>query len=130
MARSEDAEVILYYVLGIGEDWFSDRPDLNPAGAVLDNQRRRLEAFVRQKFSDYANLVEIRQIVELGLPYQNIVEKAAQEEVDLIIMSTHGRTGLNHMLLGSVTEKVVARASCPVLAVPSPERTRAATLAA
>jgi universal stress protein A len=60
----------------------------------------------------------VRQAVEFGMPVDNIVEKAANEGVDLIVMSTHGRTGLEHMILGSVTEKVVARASCPVLVVP------------
>jgi universal stress protein A len=39
-------------------------------------------------------------------------------------MSTHGRTGLAHMLIGSVTERVLRRASCPVLAVPAPRRTK------
>ena len=49
-------------------------------------------------------------------PYnKNIVEVAAREGVDMIVMSTHGRTGLDHFLLGSVAEKVLARAPCPVL---------------
>ncbi len=40
----------------------------------------------------------------------------------MIVMSTHGRTGLSHIILGSITEKVVARAHCPVLVVPRRER--------
>lgn len=52
---------------------------------------------------------------EFGTPQKNIVEKAAEEGVDMIVMSTHGRTGLNHIIMGSVAEKVVARATCPVL---------------
>jgi nucleotide-binding universal stress UspA family protein len=46
---------------------------------------------------------------------------AEQKSPDFIVMATHGRTGVRRMLLGSVTEKVIRAASCPVLAVPSRE---------
>jgi len=55
--------------------------------------------------------------VGVGVAYQRIVEKSAAEGVDLIVMSTHGRTGFLHVLIGSVTEKVVRMAACPVLSV-------------
>ena len=51
--------------------------------------------------------------------YQQIVEFARRHDVDLIVMSTHGRTGLQHVLLGSVAERVIRQAPCPVLVVPS-----------
>jgi len=53
----------------------------------------------------------------VGVPYRDIVRKAADENADLIVMSTHGRTGLEQVMLGSVTAKVVARATCPVLSL-------------
>ena len=68
------------------------------------------------------NLVEVRQKVELGTTYSNIAEMAEREAVDVVMMSTHGRTGLDHILLGSVTEKVIAHAHCPVLAIPAAKR--------
>ena len=55
-----------------------------------------------------------------GSPYQEIVETAKARQIDLIIMGTHGRTGLRHVLLGSVAEKVVQLASCPVLVTRQP----------
>jgi universal stress protein A len=57
-----------------------------------------------------------------GVPFHVIVETARTDKVDLIIMGTHGRTGLRHVLLGSVAERVVRLAPCPVLVVrmPSP----------
>jgi len=67
---------------------------------------------LRQNFASFSGLVEIRQKVELGHPSVNIVEIAQREGVDMIVMSTHGRTGIDHMLMGSVAEKVVARAPC------------------
>jgi nucleotide-binding universal stress UspA family protein len=50
-----------------------------------------------------------------GVPFQSIVDMAGNEDVDMIVMGTHGRTGLTHALLGSVAEKVVRLAPCPVL---------------
>lgn len=52
-----------------------------------------------------------------GVPFQEIVATARLQQVDLIVMGTHGRTGLPHVLLGSVAEKVVRLAPCPVLVV-------------
>ena len=54
--------------------------------------------------------------------FEAIVEKAEGERVDRIVMSTHGRTGIDHLLIGSVAEKVIARALCPVLIVPAHKR--------
>ena len=50
-----------------------------------------------------------------GVPFQSIVDMAENKNVDMIVMGTHGRTGLTHALMGSVAEKVVRLAPCPVL---------------
>jgi universal stress protein A len=55
-----------------------------------------------------------------GVPFQEILETAKAQQVNLIIMGTHGRTGLQHVLMGSVAEKVVRLAPCPVLVVRQP----------
>ena len=56
----------------------------------------------------------------VGDPATAIVDAAAQENADLIVMGTHGRTGLSRLLMGSVAEAVVRRAKCPVLTVKHP----------
>lgn len=61
--------------------------------------------------------VPAEALVRTGRPVQEIVEAAKQLEVDLIIIATHGRTGLKHVFLGSTTESVVRAAPCPVLTV-------------
>lgn len=52
-----------------------------------------------------------------GIPWDLIVQHAADSGADLIVMPTHGRSGLKHLLLGSVSERVVRHAHCPVLVV-------------
>ena len=54
-------------------------------------------------------------VVAHGIPFQEIIDTAKVRQVDLIVMGTHGRTGLLHVLLGSVAERVVRLAPCPVL---------------
>lgn len=54
-------------------------------------------------------------VITYGIPFQEIINYAKAQKIDLIIMGTHGRTGLQHVLLGSVTERVVWLAGCPVL---------------
>ena len=78
---------------------------------------RRLEAHLERVTAAGING---DMVLVQGSPYQEIVETAKARQVDLIIMGTHGRTGLRHMLLGSVAEKVVQLASCPVLVTRQP----------
>ena len=59
--------------------------------------------------------VECRTVLQEGTPYERICDTAKRLKADLIVMATHGRTGLTHLLMGSVTEKVVRMAPCPVL---------------
>ena len=56
-----------------------------------------------------------------GRPFLDIIKYAKDHEIDLIVTGTHGRTGLSHTLLGSVAEKVLRKAPCPVLTVRHPE---------
>ncbi len=63
----------------------------------------------------------IVKVVRQGPPFLEIVRYAQEANIDLIVLGTHGRGGLAHMLLGSVAEKVVREAPCPVLTVRHPE---------
>ena len=54
-------------------------------------------------------------VIVHGAPFQSIIDTAKDKGADLIVMGTHGRTGLTHVLMGSVAEKVIRLAPCPVL---------------
>ena len=128
MVRDTNAEVIIYHVVDLGEGLKGIHSPLTPPyHDMLEDNRRLLDKFISD-FPERLDL-EIRLVVEFGAPFKNIVELAEKENVDMIVMSTHGRTGLDHMILGSVTERVIARAPCPVLVVPR-RATRALSSAA
>lgn len=85
------------------------------------------KATMRAKLAELANeeieeLVPVFPDVEEGRPAEKIVALARKHRADLLIISTHGRTGLKHTLMGSVAEEVVRRAPCPVLVVRSHEQ--------
>ncbi|TDJ15983.1 MAG: universal stress protein [Deltaproteobacteria bacterium] len=61
--------------------------------------------------------VEVETLVREGYPATVIVEEAERQRADLIVIGTHGHTGLKHLLLGSIAERVVRTAPCPVLTV-------------
>lgn len=63
---------------------------------------------------------KVEAAVSFGVPFVEIIKFAKAFDVDLIVMGTHGRSGIAHMLIGSVTEKVVRKAPCPVLSVKVP----------
>ena len=83
---------------------------------VSQEARRHLEAVSGDLFPAG---VEPRLEVRLGQPSEEIIKVAADEKADAIFMATHGRTGLKHIVFGSVAERVVSRASCPVLTMRS-----------
>ena len=72
-----------------------------------------MESFVAENFSG----VEAKGQVLIGYAAEEILSRAKEEEVDLIVMGTHGRKGIDRILFGSVAEKVVKNADMPVLTV-------------
>jgi universal stress protein A len=85
---------------------------------MRDEGEKELEA-LRQGL---AGVVPSRTVLRVGNPHVEIIDVAKQLESDLIIVSTHGRTGLAHVFLGSTAERVVRHAGCPVLVVRERER--------
>lgn len=84
-----------------------------------------LEAEIISRMHAYLERVRVaglrgERLVVHGVPFQVILETAKTQQVTLILMGTHSRTGLRHLFLGSVAEKVVRLAQCPVLVVRQP----------
>lgn len=118
MAKSLGAEVIVYHVIGVAEEWLASHDDFYSVKELVEEQKGVMDDLLRENFTDILCQVTIRAEVEVGVPHKMIVEKAIVEKADIIVMSTRGKSGLSRILIGSVTEKVVGRAPCPVLSVP------------
>lgn len=115
LAKIMDAEVTALNVVDIGELY--TRRGLRRADVdnypILEEEARTMVEQVRQEGEQMG--VMVKKLVRKGVPENEIV--AVSKDYDLIVMGTLGRTGLDHFLMGSVAEKVVRFASCPVLII-------------
>lgn len=111
------AEIVLLHTLDTIPVLALDTMDLTTETVIYEteqNAKKDLHLFAISRAGNIPNLVEL---VRRGVAEDQIVQVAREENIDLIVMATHGRSGLAHVLLGSVAEKVVQRSSVPVLTV-------------
>ncbi|MEA3410425.1 MAG: universal stress protein [Pseudomonadota bacterium] len=126
LAATVKASVIIFHVasyedefpypIGIGDVPAAYVPPQSFDDYMRDS-KQALERFVEAHFASQTGNLEVTLDLDVGNADTLIVEKADQAGANLIVMATHGRKGLEHMLIGSVTEHVVRRARCPVLSV-------------
>jgi nucleotide-binding universal stress UspA family protein len=118
LAAAFNSEVILCHVVP-GADLLSQLP---PGGEgyfppnFVESQQQTAAEEGKQWLAD-AGVANGRVITPSGTAFVEIVQAAREEKADLLVVGTHGRGAVAHMLLGSVAEKVVRKAPCPVLTV-------------
>ncbi len=96
-------------------------PDLSmPIEQLEEGAREHLDKLLR-RLGEEAGHVHVTGEVRPGTAFIEIIEAAREFGANLIVMGTHGRSGLKQLLIGSVAEKVVRKAACPVLTVKHPE---------
>lgn len=114
------------YLLHVVQDLAVFIPDMVTVAPPIVPSLEQMSTAVQAAFdrviqeNGLAKFTLHRSVCE-GTPFYEIIRFAKETEIDLIVMGTHGHSGLAHMLLGSVTEKVVRKAPCPVLTVRHPE---------
>lgn len=86
---------------------------------IENNAKAELHQFIREEVSEG---VVVEEVLAFGLPSDCIIAQARKEDVDVIILGTHGRTGLSRLLLGSTAETVMRCAVRPVLVVKAQEK--------
>ncbi|MEW6302697.1 MAG: universal stress protein [Verrucomicrobiota bacterium] len=118
-AEQFGAEVVLVHVV---------EPQISPVDYLvvppeMEDVNIRLREAATEKLAGIVTRMKkktrvgAKALVRIGKPFQEIADVAAAEDVDLVILATHGYTGLKHAYLGSVAERVVQYAPCPVLVV-------------
>lgn len=119
LAKGHHAQLMVLHVLNIVPPFLGEG-NITPqvwdeieagARAAAASQMKRLVAKARTAG------VRVKSLVVLGSPYDHIVPIAKRQRADLLVIGTHGRTGIRKVLLGSVAERVLRTASCPVLTV-------------
>lgn len=117
LARDYQAKLILLYVIqdiSIAE-WYIPS-SLSVADLVEDMQKSAWQEMEKWG-AEVSEVKDVEKVVVRGVPFVEIIKTAREKKADLIIIGTHGRTGIDHMLFGSTAEKVVRKAPCPVLTV-------------
>lgn len=116
IARRHDAILEVLYVV--------DTASIGPgSAALLDGLTRTAETAVTEarERATAAGVERVEHSISRGSPAREIVAAAEGADADLVVMGTHGRSGLQRVVLGSVTETVLRHASVPVLAIPTEE---------
>ena len=120
--KAFQAELVLLFVV---EPLYMSG-DILSAGAVasvVEAQNKTARAHLAREVARLGKRgVRARSIIVEGTTAATIVERARKGSADLIIIGTHGRTGFSHVFMGSVAERVVRTAGCPVLTVRSPAK--------
>jgi universal stress protein A len=81
---------------------------------IEEGAEKMMQSFCRQHISDFT---DFETLIVPGMPYEQILEQAEKKAAELIVLGTHGRAGLDHVLFGSTAEKVVRKSILPVLTV-------------
>ncbi len=115
LAKSINAEVTAMSVVDMGTMAYASQGfnSMAPVYSFLEESAKSAVDLVRAEGEERG--IDVKTIVGKGVPANAIIEES--KDYDLIVMGTMGRTGLPHLLLGSVAEKVVRLAHCPVLVI-------------
>lgn len=87
--------------------------------AALENEGKQATGTIAEAAADHD--VHVNRVISEGVPHQAILQHAQEQEIDLIVMGTHGRTGIERQLMGSVAERIVRQAPIPVVTIPLSE---------
>ncbi|MDN3510674.1 MAG: universal stress protein [Candidatus Jettenia sp.] len=122
LSMKDQASLYLIYVIETHINNVGDvvkQIDLSLEDQQTDNLKMRLINLIP---GETREKVYVDTFIVKGVPFVEIIKAAKDKQVDLIIMGTHGRTGLKHILIGSVAERVIQKAPCPVLSIRLPEQ--------
>ena len=117
LAHQLNAEVALIFVVDVSKALGNIDAGLMPETALLILKKEALQTL--ETLEAMYNGNKLLKFMPEGHPSDDIIKTSENYEADLIIIGTHGRTGLQHLLIGSVAENVIRKSKIPVMVVPS-----------
>ena len=120
LARPDQAEIVIVFVIEPIQYAF-------PPLLIKQREKEYADKLARMAAKVIKRYPTVRTELHFGVAYQVIVGLARKIRADMIVMSTHGRSALHNLLIGSVAERVIHRAPCPVLIVPPLKRAKPKT---
>lgn len=122
LARQLGAEIQLLHVYGLPTYFALPEAAVIPSADFAAARSVELQELMDKTLAAHKqDGVALSGGLRVGVIHDEIVQEAARQNVDLIVISSHGHTGLSHLLLGSVAERIVRLAECPVLVVRKPD---------
>ena len=117
MAKKFDAELHLIHVIPNLNYFTPYESFLTPENLVAIE--RNIEKDVAEDFDKLTKDLDIpvKRVVKTGVTFLEIIDYVKEAGIELVVMGTHGRTGIEHILIGGVAEKVVRKSPCPVLTI-------------
>ncbi|MDA8079127.1 MAG: universal stress protein [Nitrospiraceae bacterium] len=125
MARQYNSKLYLVHVIydvAKTAGWYV--PHVSIDEIYRDMERSARAELEKIYIDEMRGFKDIEHVVLKGIPYEEITRFAAEQQVDLIILGTHGRKGIDRMLFGSTAEQVVRTSPCPVLSVRLPQHNK------
>lgn len=123
MAQKFDASIDLIHVIP-NMDYFTPYESFMAAENIVAIQKG-VEGEVEKDLDEVAKKlpgITVKKVIRNGVAFVEILDYVRSEGIDLIIMGTRGRGGLEHIIIGSVAEKVLRKSPCPVLAIRPPKK--------
>lgn len=118
LAEAFGAELVFLGVLDLTAGMYDVYSEaFNPIDLKSQLEKFLEAALGRARERAEARGLKTRRFLRVGVPHEEIAKLSEEEAADLIVMTTHGRKGITHLLLGSVTEKVIRTAPCQILVV-------------
>ncbi len=122
LAKTYNAKLyILHIIYDVTEATASHIPHISADELYKDLNEWAVKEINNCCIEEIRSLPDVEKKVVKGIPYEEIIKFASDNEIDVIVMGTYGRAGFERFIFGSTVEKVVRRAPCPVLTVRVPE---------
>ena len=122
IARQYGAKLFLVHVIydvAKSAGWYVPHVSIDE---IYNDMEKSARAELEKSFVDeMRGLSDVEKVVLKGIPYEEISKFAGEKKIDLVVLGTHGRRGIDRMLFGSTAEQVVRNAPCPVLSVRVPK---------